>query len=302
MRQLFLAAALALAAAAPLTTAGAERQSIALRVSDAQGAFVADLRADEVRVLENGEARELLRFERDERPLAVALVLDTSTGAARVFRGQSRDAVAMFVAELPPGTSCTLWATADHPRRVGELRGAGPELEKQVAQGFGLDGPNALLDTLVEAAAALGRESGRRRALVAVSGAGAGHTNLSPSGVLGKVRRASAPVFGILYREGSNGSAGPLVGFAGPRDAANLSMVGPDDHERILLRLGQATGGRFEPLVSASGAGHALHAFAADLAGQYRVSYASAPTSKARRVELRVERPGVRWHIAVDSP
>ena len=77
-----------LAAAAPLGAAAGDTRSIALVVTGADGAFVPGIRAEEVRVLENGEPRELLAMEPDERPLAVALVLDTSTGAARVFRGR----------------------------------------------------------------------------------------------------------------------------------------------------------------------------------------------------------------------
>ena len=163
-------------------------------------------------MLENGEPRELLAFEPDERPLAVVLVLDTSTGAARVFRGTAFDAVWSFVSRLPSGSKCTLWTTGDHARKIGELKGERPEVEKRVAQGFGFEGPNALLDTLVDAADSLGRESGRRRALVAVSGAGAGHATLSPGDVVSQVRKAGARVLGVMYREGESGGAGPSLG------------------------------------------------------------------------------------------
>src|SRR5574341_398818 len=96
-------------AAAPGLAFSAEPRALALGVSDVQGQFLADLRAEELRVLENGEPRELVRFERDERPLAAFLVLDTSTGAARVFRTQAYDAVWAFVSRLPAGSKCTLW-------------------------------------------------------------------------------------------------------------------------------------------------------------------------------------------------
>ena len=119
-----------LAAAAPLAAAAGDTRSVALVVTDAEGAFVPGIRAEEVRVLENGEPRELLAFEPDERPLAVALVLDTSTGAARVFRGTAFDAVWSFVSRLPAGSKCTLWTTGDHARKIGELKGERPEVEK----------------------------------------------------------------------------------------------------------------------------------------------------------------------------
>jgi len=209
MRRLaFTVLAAVLAVALRAGAAGADTRSVALVVTDEQGAFVGDVRREEVRVFENGEARELVSFARDERRLAVVLVLDTSTGAAAVFRTQAFDAVSALLSRLPVGSRCTLWTTGDRPRRIGVLEGDRAQVEKKVAQGFGLEGSNALLDALVEAAEPLGRESGRRRALVAVSGAGAGHTSFSPGDVSSQVRKAGARVLGVMYREGGSGGAG----------------------------------------------------------------------------------------------
>jgi hypothetical protein len=290
-----------LAAAAPLAAAG-ETRSVALVVTGTEGAFVPDVRAEEVHVLENGEPRELVAFERDERPLAVVLVLDTSTGAVRVFRGSAFDAVWSFVARLPAGSRCTLWTTGDHARKIGELRGERPEIEKKVAQGFGFEGPNELLDTLVDAAESLGRESGRRRALVAVSGAGAGHASLSPGDVMSQVRKAGARVLGVMYREGESGGAGSLVGLDVPRDTANLTIVGAGDHERILSGLAQSTGGRFESVSTVMGTSRILESLGAELGGQYRLRYVPADTKGPRRIDVRLARSGVRWRVAVDTP
>lgn len=293
---------LALLAAMPLPALATEVRPVALVVTDARGAFVADLRADEVMVLENGEPREVVSFERDDRPLAAVLVLDTSTGANTAFRGQAYGAVAAFVARLPAGSKCTLWATGDHPRKIGDLEGEAKAIEKRVSQAFGTDGTNTLLETLVDAASALGRESGRRRALVAVSGAGAGHTNFPPGEVTSRVRKPAGRVLGLMYREGATGSTGSLMGLDTPRDTPNLSIVGADDHERILSGLAQATGGRFESVPTAIGVDRILESFAADLGGQYRIRYAAAEGRGPRRIEARVARPGVRWRVAVDTP
>ena len=286
----------------PVAPAAADTRPVALVVTDAQGAFVPDIRADEVRVVENGDARELSSFERDERGLAVVLVLDTSTGAAGVFRGQAFEAVSAFLKHLPAGSKCTLWTTGDHPRKIGVLEGQRPEIDKRVAQGFGFEGPNTLLDTLVEAADSLGRESGRRRALVAVSGAGAGHTTLSPGTVSSQVRRGGARVLGVMYHEGSSGSVGSLMGLDVPRDAANLTVVGSGDHERVLSTLAQGTGGRFESVPAVLGVSRILESFGAELGGQYRLRYVGSDTRGPRRVEVRLARPGVRWRVAVDTP
>jgi hypothetical protein len=299
MRRLVLAL---LAAAAPLAAAAAETRSVALVVTGTEGAFVPDVRAEEVRVFENGEARELTSFMKDDRPLSVILLLDTSTGAARAFRVEAYEAVAAFLARLPPGSRCTLWTTGDHPRKIGELKGGRPEVEKRVAQGFGLDGPNALLDALAEAALSLGRESGRRRALVAVSGSGAGHSSLSPGDVTSQARRAGGPVLSVMYREGQAGGAGSLMGLDSIRDGVNLTIVGSGDHERVLSGLARATGGRFETVTTVMGVRGILESLGDELGGQYRLRYAAAEGKGPRRVEVRLARPGVTWRVVVDAP
>jgi VWFA-related protein len=291
-----------LAAAVPLAAAATETRSVALLVTDAQGAFVADVRAEEVRVFENGEARELVSFAKDDRPLSVILLLDTSTGAARAFRVEAFEAVSAFLARLPPGSRCTLWTTGDHPRRIGELKGGRPEVEKRVAQGFGLDGPNALLDALVEATLSLAGESGRRHALVVVSGSGAGHSSLSPGDVMSQARRAGGPVLGVMYREGEAGGAGSLMGLDSIRDGVNLTIVGSGDHERVLSGLARATGGRFEAVPTVMGVRGILESLGAELGGQYRLRYAAAEGRGPRRVEVKVARPGVKWRVTVDTP
>lgn len=171
-----------------------------------------------------------------------------------------------------------------------------------MAQAFASGGANTLLETLVDAASGLGRESGRRRALVAVSGAGAGHTNLSPGDVTAGARKAAARVLGVMYREGVSGSPGSLTGLDTMRDSANLSAVGASDHERILSGLAQATGGRFESVPTATGVDRILESYAAELGGQYRIRYAAAEGKGPRRIEVRVARPGVRWRVVVDTP
>jgi hypothetical protein len=303
MRRLFRGLlGLLVATAAPPLVLAADPRPFGLVVLDAQGQFVADVKAEEVRVLENGELRELAGYERDERPLAAYLVLDTSEGAARSFRTQAFDSIWTFVSSLPKDARCTLFSTGERPRKLGALDGERTDVEKKVGQGFAMEGPNALMDTLVEAAGGLARESGKRRALVVLSGAGAGHASYTPGEVGAQGRKPMAAVIALMYGEGQAGGAGSLRLGSGPRDAENLTIVGAPDHEKILSGLAQATGGRFERLPSALGAGAAFATLAGELGGQYRVRYMPGAVQGPRRLEVRVARPGVRWRVTLDNP
>ncbi len=293
---------LLVAAAAPAPLLAAEPRPFGLVVLDAQGQFVPDVKGEEVRVFENGEPREVAGFERDERPLAAYLVLDTSAGAARVFRTQAFDSVWTFVSSLPKDARCTLFSTGERPRKLGTLDGERKDVEKKVGQGFAIEGSNALMDTVVEAAGALARESGKRRALVVLSGAGAGHASYPPGDVTSRGRKPQAPVIALMYGDGSAASAGSLRLGGGPRDALNLAIVAEADHERILSGLAQATGGRFERVPSALGVGTTFAALAGELGGQYRVRYVPGEGQGPRRLEVRVARPRVHWRVTLDNP
>lgn len=300
MRSLTLVALAALLPL-PLGAGAAEQQAVALIVTDAAGHFVEGLGGDEVLVYENDEPREVVGFERDDRTLDLALIVDSSDGATRSYRVHAYEDLAAFHALLPDGTRCTVWATGERPRRVGELKGDPDKDEDVVAQIFGFGGTNTLLDTLVDAAERLARSSGRRRAMVAISGASAGNTSWTPRAVMQRVGRARAAVFGVQFREGAGGPSGPGSGSQ-RRDPSSLTMVGSSDHERILAGLSRATGGRFESTSAALGVGPLLEAYARELAGQYRLRYVTVPTKGQRKVEVRVTRPGVQWRLTVDAP
>jgi len=287
MRRAVVASLSLLAAARGAPSPAAEAKPFGLVVLDAGGRFVGDVRAEEVRVLENGEPREPAGFELDERPLAAYLVLDTSEGADRVFRTQAFDSVWSFVRALPTGARCTLYATGERARKLGALDGERKDVEKKIGQGFAAQGSNALMDALVEASDALARESGKRRALV---------------DIVAHARKPQAPLIALMYGDGGGASAGSLRLGDSPRDAQNLTIVTEADHERILSGLAQGTGGRFERIPSALGAGAAFAALAGELGGRYRMSYVPGDVKGPRRLEVRVARPGVHWRVTLDNP
>lgn len=302
MRRAVVASLSLLAAARGAPSPAAEAKPFGLVVLDAGGRFVGDVRAEEVRVLENGEPREPAGFELDERPLAAYLVLDTSEGADRVFRTQAFDSVWSFVRALPTGARCTLYATGERARKLGALDGERKDVEKKIGQGFAAQGSNALMDALVEASDALARESGKRRALVVLSGNGAGYPSYSPGDIVAHARKPQAPLIALMYGDGGGASAGSLRLGDSPRDAQNLTIVTEADHERILSGLAQGTGGRFERIPSALGAGAAFAALAGELGGRYRMSYVPGDVKGPRRLEVRVARPGVHWRVTLDNP
>ena len=66
--------------AQPTPDADALSRTITLTVTDAKGGPVSGLAREDVALLENGVARDVVSFTLDRRPLTVAFLLDTSAG------------------------------------------------------------------------------------------------------------------------------------------------------------------------------------------------------------------------------
>ena len=165
-----------LVTAGQLGAAAQNARSVALVVTDTEGVFVPDIRAEEVRILENGEPRELVAFERDARPLAVALVIDTSTGAARTSAGSL-----MGLDTLRDSLNLSIVGAGDHERILSGLaQGSGGRFESVPA----VLGVGRILETL---AAELGGQYRLRYAATEAKGARRIEVRLARSGLRWRV-------------------------------------------------------------------------------------------------------------------
>lgn len=266
-----LAALLLQAAAAP------ELRSIRIAVTDEKGAAVVGLVTDEVVVLENGVACDVAKVEPDRRPLSLVLLLDSSEAVGSAYRLSLVDAVAGFLARLPEGARYALWVTGDRPRRLVDFTQdrtvAGPALKRIAPQGG-----STLLDALVESTRGLEQEEGRRTVVVALTGLGVEFSSRDRHQVVDEAKRSGATFMAVLFEE----SPAPFE----VRQA----------YDYVLERLTRETGGVYETTLSSMGAASALQKLAGDIAGQYRVSYASGG-AKAPKLDVKVARPGVRVRL-----
>src|SRR5512147_3136838 len=72
---------------------GTRIRTVSVTFVDEKGAEVTGLGAKDVAVLENGVTRDISSFKRDARPLAVAILLDSSAAVADSYRLNLVDAV-----------------------------------------------------------------------------------------------------------------------------------------------------------------------------------------------------------------
>lgn len=261
--------------------------SLRAKVTDSRGTPLRDLAPTDVSLADNGAALTLDRFERDERPARVALVIDSSQPVGSAYRLHFVDAAQAFVASLPSSTRVAVWTTGDRPVKVVEdldlsQDGATRDMVARLKRVAPMGG-NTLLDAMAEAAADLRKAEGDRRILVVLSAEGPGFLNDTRDGIVDRVLETGVEVAGVLVAEGGEGGGGE---------------VSPDDYDYVLANLTSRTAGLLERPLSVMGATTALRRVATDLLSTYRLSFHSTATRKFK-MTLQVARPGVKVRLSV---
>jgi VWFA-related protein len=269
---------LAQAGAFPASTEKAQVRSLLVTITDEKGRPAEGLAPEEVVVIENGLARDVVGLLPDRRPLTVAVLLDTSANMDSDLRMQVLEPLVAFLMGLPSGSKYALWTTGDRPTKLVDYTSDVVEAS-QALKRVAPQGGNTLLDALVEASADLKKKEGERSAVVAVTKIGIEFSSRDRYQVVEQAL-ANAPLFMAVKID------------EGGENFENLAK-----YDYVLGELTRKTGGVFETVLSSLAVGHALERVAGALRGQYRLRYATVPEIKERKLEVKVSRPKVRVRI-----
>lgn len=259
--------------------AGAEVRTLTASIVDDKGRPVLGLTRQDVVVLENGVAREVASVEPDTRPLALALLVDTSQEIASEYRLHVVDALDTFLQHLPEGARFTVWTTGDRPTKLTDLGNDVPAAVGALRRSF-LSGGNTLLDALVEATRDLKKQEGSETAVVVVTGLTTNFGNRDRFTSASEARKNADLFLAVEYQDGS-----------GDNDART-------NYGFTLDTLTRQTGGLFETPVSVMGVAPALERLSSFLRARYRIRYATLPEVKDRKVQVQVARSGVKAFVA----
>ncbi len=269
--------------------APAEVRTVLVTILDREGTPVPDLREEEVALLENGAARDLVRFEPDLRPLVLAVVVDSSEPIGSAYRLNLVEGVTAFLNRLPPQSRYALWTTGDRPTKLVDFTDAPSEALEPLRRVVPRGG-NTLLDALVEASADLDHAEGSKTAVVSVTGTGIGFSNYQRSHVVELVAENADLFLSVEFTEPEGAQS------------RELGAVGQVDYEYVLSGLAERSGGLHLTTMTAMGVGRQLQRIAAELRGHYRLSYATLPDLRQRKIEVQVARPEVRARVAHEIP
>lgn len=263
--------------------AAPELKTLNVTAVDESGQPVQGLSVEEVAVLENGVAREATRLALDQRPLDLALLVDTSQPMASLYRLNVLDAVLQFLQHLPPGSKFAVWTTGDRPAKLVDY-GDDPSVAERALRRVIPAGGNTVLDAMVEAARDLKQHEERRGVVLAVSGTGIGFTDRDRRQVVDEGVETGVQFLAVQFDESGDANV-----------AAGPGQINRQDYDYVFSELTRKTGGRHERVLSAMGAKGALEKMGPELTARYRLTYRSS--GKDGKLEVQVARPGVkvRW-------
>ena len=260
LTMLVLAATVSGEPAPPVTGA------VSVSVLDRSGAMVTDLRAEEVTLAEDGQHCVVKQVARDPRPLALAVLVDSSEKSGQGFLADLADPVIDFVESLPEGADPMLLLIGTPPE---EIKFEDPQAARIALRARPPWGQLSLYDGFAEAAQRLARKAGTRRAIVVVM------TDRFSEVDHEKARSAAARATPLVL----------AVQFEGHGYAPCLDS------------LVKWSGGRYEMIGAVTGVGRALRNLRAELQAPWLVTYETPSRVKARKVEVKVSRKDTKVRV-----
>jgi len=175
---------------------------VPVTVCDRMNRPVAGLEKDHFKVFDDKVEQTVTHFSRDDEPLAVGLVVDTSGSMGRKLR-RSRLAAAAFFKEANAGDEFFLVTFNDTPRLEVPLTGDVEEIQNRLAF-TQPKGNTALLDAMVLALHQMKQSKLTRKALLVLSDGGDNASRYSERELRGLVRESDVLIYALgIYEPGT---------------------------------------------------------------------------------------------------
>jgi Ca-activated chloride channel family protein len=270
----FLASVLAGAQAPPATSgrlavfkSGVDVVNLAVTVTDPKGRFIRDLAEGDFQVFEEGVPQPLALFTREDLPVSLAILLDTSASMEQKL-SQAQTAAIRFVRTLQPADEAQVLKFSQRAEVVQDFTSDKAQLESAIRTTTA-SGDTALYTALYVALKDLDRRHRdgelRRRAVVVLTDGEDTASSINDEQVLDLARRTGIGVYG--------------VGLFGDMPAASRPL-NPEQSTFFFSALGRATGGQAHFLKSVNQLDGVYDRLAQELRSQYGLGY--IPTNPAR--------------------
>jgi Ca-activated chloride channel family protein len=277
---------------------GVELVPITVTVTDGRGRYVTDLRADDFSLSDNGVARRAELFERERAPVAMSIVLDSSTSMADRLPAV-KDAVTGLLHSLDPADSAAIIDCDSTVRLLGSFSDDRSALRASLDM-VTAGGTTALYDAVLRATSELdavttaGAGDARRGVIVVFSDGGDTSSTAGVDRVLARVQQIGAVVYTIALHRSDE-----------PRLRGMAALL--EKHSTSVLRqLAETTGGRMFAATSPAELTDVYRQIGQELTSQYILGFAPhvAGRGEWHRIAVGVRRTGtiVRARAAYMAP
>jgi VWFA-related protein len=185
----------------PVFRATVDRVTISVTVRDRRGRPVTSLKAADFHLLDNGEPRQILEFDRDTAPISLAILADMSGSMDVAFkRGAAREAAQQLVGFLTPNQDRVgLYAFDAELSEVQPLRPAPGDVLQRMDT---LEpwGKTRLFDAIAETGRKLAETGAARRAVVVLTDGYDNASQLTPGEVSAIASSIDVPVYAVWCR------------------------------------------------------------------------------------------------------
>lgn len=263
--------------------------NLAVSVMDSSDRPLSGLKAEDFRILDNGQPVKVERFRSGESPLAVALVFDMSRTMLGEKIAAAKQAAEAFLSSLRSRDQVMVLAFSDAPHLVhplGHDHAGALEAVRRLEAGGG----TALYDSVAAASDILGSAPAdfRRVALVLSDGRDEAATGLGPGSkhTLDKAIHEAHNKDVVLF------SVGLGVGLDREKDFTKTLTTA-----EVLQRLSRSTGGTYQRVASSSRLERAFSRVTEELRRQYDLAFTPPPAQPGeswRNLKVVVQKSGAK--------
>ena len=262
---------------------GADVVVLSITVSDAENHFITGLERGDFEIFEDGVLQNITDFAREQQPIALSILLDTSTSMDKKLP-IAQEAAIGFVKRLGPKDVAQIIAFDTRPDILQDFTNDKPTLDKAIRR-TQTGGSTALYNALYIAMSSLKQvhadnsEDLRRQAIIVLSDGEDTSSVIDYDQVLEAAKRSEVTVYSIALRSKQDA---PLHGF--------------NEADFVFRTLSMETGGRVFHVDDVSQLQGIYQQIADELASQYYVGYTSKNNKQDgawRKIAVRLNRPNV---------
>ena len=282
-----------LCAAPPVVGAEGNERYVYVTVLGSDGAPLDGLTTEHFAIREGGQDRSVVRAERLDIPMHVAVLVDTS-GHQGVPDEAFRTAVTQFVARLAASHQVSLYSFGDRAALVQAYTQDAPRLRSAVDGMFGAtEQRSQLIDAVDRALRDLSGVQSKRPVIVAITSESPEASGRTAGGVIRRMVDQSVAfhVISVASATGSQGAARVSNDIpSSSRRLGGIVSAGEGDRERTqMVEQGTAvTGGGRQRVTSSLALGPALTRISSELAQSYLVVFTRPGGGKVRDLQVGV--------------